>query len=135
MLNFKQAKTTEGHEQDSTPDQQDSTVDVPDPGAKKKPRSEKQRAASRDNGSHGRAPNDTTRTRYNATRHGLRGQGLTPWDDAEEYREILGALEDKYNSSDPFDAISISESALEIIRIRRINKLEADNIIAMSSFS
>jgi hypothetical protein len=106
-----------------------------EPTAKKKVRSEKQREASRRNGAGSHGPTDTRKTRYNAIRHGLRAQGLTPWDDAAEYLRVLSALEDKYSSSDPFDIISIQESALEIVRIRRINRLEADNIVGMSSFS
>jgi hypothetical protein len=106
-----------------------------EPTAKKKVRSEKQQEASRRNGSHGRGPNDTARTRYNAIRHGLRAQGLTPGDDAAEYLRVLSDLENKYSSSDPFDIVSIRESALEIVRMRRINRLEADTIIGLTSFS
>ena len=105
------------------------------PAKKKKPRSEKQREASRRNGHLGGGPHDTTRTRYNAMQHGARAQGLTPWDDLEQHFRVLGALEEKYSSSDPLDQFSVQEAALEIVRMRRINRLEADNIIAMSAFS
>jgi hypothetical protein len=135
MLHMKKSFDNESSQETTTDQHNEPISNSPAEGAKKKPRSEKQREASRRNGSRGHGPNDTTRTRYNAMRHGLRAQGLTPWDDADEYREILRALEDRYSSSDPFVAISISESALEMIRIRRINRLEADNIVGMSSFS
>jgi hypothetical protein len=134
MLEFER---DDRYEDDHSPTQadQEPIADSPVPVGKKKPRSEKQREASRRNGSKGDGPDDTTRTRYNALRHGLRAQGLTPWDDPERHFRVLGALEEKYSSSDPIDEFFVQEAALEMVRMRRINRLEADNIIAMSAFS
>ena len=114
---------------------QEPIANPPAPEAKKKPRSEKQREASRRNGSRSHGPDDTTGTRYNAMRHGLRARGLTPWDDGAEYLRNLSALEDKYGSSDPFDQFFLQEAALEMTRMPRINRLEADKTMALSSFS
>jgi hypothetical protein len=131
MLIFKNHK--ENQEQVPTNDQESPAVDVPNPGAKKKVRSEKQREASRCNGKRSPGPTNTERTRYNALKHGLRAQGLTPWDNADEYQRNIYALIDRYDASDPVDGFVIQQLALEMVRMRRMDRLEADNIIAMSS--
>jgi hypothetical protein len=135
MLKFQKGFNNEDSQETTNDRQEEPIANSPAEGSKKKPRSEKQIEASRRNGARSHGPIDTRTTRYNAIRHGLRAQGLTPWDDAVEYLRVLSDIENKYTSSDPFDITAIRESALEIVRMRRINKLEADNIVAMSSFS
>ncbi len=113
--------------------QQSAPADVAKPVAKKKPRSEKQLEASRRNGRRSHGPRNTERTRYNAIKHALRAQGLTPWDDVDEYRETLCALMDIYRPSNPIDRLLAQQSAQEMVRMHRSDRLEAENITAMSS--
>jgi len=75
MLNFKKANITENHQQVSTNDQQSPTVNVPNPGAKKKVTSERRIEANRHNALLSTGPRNTQRTRYNAVRHGLLAEG------------------------------------------------------------
>jgi hypothetical protein len=117
MLNFKKGSTPENH-------QQAPTVSVPDPGAKKKVRSERQSEASRRNGLRSHGPRNTDRTRCNAIKHRLPGEGLTPLDNAERYEETKSALKATYTSSNPFNAFFIEQSALEMERCRRGARLE-----------
>ncbi len=131
MLIFK--KQNDNHEQVPTDDQQSPVVNVPNPGAKKKVRSERQRESSRRNGRRSHGPGNTERTRYNAMRHGLRAEGLTPWDNTDEYRENIRALMDRYGASDPIDIFACQQSVLEMHRIRRMDRVEADNITALST--
>jgi len=83
MLKLNPTEAAAYHKQASTHDQRDSTVNVPDPGAKKKPRSERQREASRRNQLRSHSPRNTDRTRCNAIKHRLPGEELTPRDNAE----------------------------------------------------
>jgi hypothetical protein len=132
MLNLKK---NDNQEQVPPDDQQPPVVNVPNPGAKKKVRSESQREASRRNGRRSHGPENTERTRYNAMKHGLCAEGLTPWDNAEEYREIIRALMDRYGASDPIDIFMIQQCAQEMLRICRMDGMEADSITALSDMS
>jgi hypothetical protein len=112
-----------------------SNISAPDPGTtkKKKPVSERRVEANRRNALRSTGPRHTGRTRFNATRHGFRAQGLTPWDDCEAYKETLQALKNIYASSNPLDLFLMEQTALEIVRTRRMARLEADNVVALSS--
>jgi len=133
MLNIKEANITENHQQVPTNDQQSSTVNIPNPGEKKKVTSERRVEANRRNALRSTGPRNTERTRRNATRHGLLAAGLTPWDSAEEHEENILALRAIYPSSDPLETLLIEQMALDMVRFRRIGSLEAGTITALSS--
>ena len=104
-----------------------------EPAVKKKVRSEKQREASRRNGALSHGPKNTERTRYNAMKHGLRAQGLTPLDNAEEYEENLRALKARYPYANPYIQFLIKRQARDMARSERIDQLESQYITALSS--
>jgi hypothetical protein len=126
MLNIKKANITENH-------QQAPTVNAPDPCAQKKGTSQRRIEANRRNALLSTGPGNTQRTRYNAIRHGLLVEGLTQWDNAEEYEENILAFREIYPSSDPLDTFLIKKMALDMVRSRRIARLEAESITAVSS--
>jgi hypothetical protein len=59
--------------------------------------------------------------------------GLTQWDNAEQFQEDIHALAPIYPSSDPLDTFLIEHMAQDMVRSRRIARLEAENITALSS--
>jgi hypothetical protein len=126
MLNFEGANPTHNH-------QQASTANASDPCAKKKATPQRRIEANRRNALLSPGPRNTQRTRYNAIRHGLLAEGLTQWDDAEEYEENIRAFRATYPSSDPLDALLMEQMALEMVRLRRNARLEAETITALSS--
>jgi len=133
MLNIKKANTTENHQQVPSNDQQAPTVNAPDACAQKKGPSQRRIEANRRNALLSTGPGNTQRTRYNAIRHGLLAEGLTQWDDAEEYEENILAFRAIYAPSDPLDTFLIKKMALDMVRSRRIARLEAESITAVSS--
>jgi hypothetical protein len=135
MLNFNRGENEHMGKirSDSADDQPNSTAGPGPSTSKKKPVSERRLEANRRNAQRSTGPRNTERTRLNATRHALRAQGLTPWDDAEEYGKTIESLQTKYPSSNPIDIFLMEQSALEMMRARRIAALEADNVVALSS--
>jgi hypothetical protein len=137
MLKFNKSVVPEHHpsigEKDAPNQASVTNIDGADPGLKKKVRSEKQQEASRRNGRNGHGPNDTSRTKYNARKLGFRSEGLTPWDDREQYERNVAALEAKYPccDSDPVVRFIIKRAALGMVRCDRAAQLDASNIIAM----
>jgi hypothetical protein len=137
MLNFEKVAVGGNHpsitEKHASHEPLVTGVNGTDPSAKKKVRSEEQREASRRNGRNGHGPNDTRRTKYNARKNGFRSEGLTSWDDAQEYESNVTALKAKYSSSDsdPFVRFMIGRVALGMVRCARAAQLDANNIIAM----
>jgi hypothetical protein len=134
MLKIEKNNDDVDHLQPMSINEKDSpSIGHSDPGSKKGVRSERQLEASRRNGRRSRGPRNTDRTRLNALKHGLRAQGLTAADDVGEYEQNIGSLMDKYNSSDPIERFMIQQMALEMTRMRRMDRLEADNITAISA--
>jgi hypothetical protein len=102
MFNIiKEANTTENHQQVPSNDQQAPTGNAPDACSQKKGTSQRRIEANRRNALRSTGPGNTQRTRHNAIRHGLLAEGLTQWDNAEEYQENIHALTAIYPSSDP----------------------------------
>jgi hypothetical protein len=126
MLIIKAANITENH-------QQAPTVNAPDPCAQKKVTSQRRIEANRRNALLSTGPGNTQRTRHNAIRHGLLAEGLTQWDNAEEYQENIHAFTAIYPSSDPGVTFLIEQMALEMLRSRRTARLEAETITVLSS--
>jgi hypothetical protein len=125
----------DGDQQIPADETQTSNISASDPGTtkKKRPVSERRVQANRRSALRSTGPRNTERTRFNATKRGFRAQGLTPWDDCEAYKESLQALKSIYASSNPLDLFLMEQTALEIVRIRRMARLEADNVVALSS--
>jgi hypothetical protein len=126
MLTIKEANLTENH-------QQAPTVNASDPCAQKKGTSQRRIEANRRNALLSTGPRNTQRTRHNAIRHGLLAEGLTEWDNAEEYLENSRALAAIYPPSDPLDTFLIKHIARDMARSLRIARLEAETITALSS--
>ena len=133
MLNIKKANTSENHPQVPSNDQQAPTVNAPDACAQKKDTSQRRIEANRRNALLSTGPGNTQRTRYNAIRHGLLAEGLTQWDDADEYQENIHALTAIYPSSDPLHTFLIKHMALDMVRSRRVDRLAAETITVLSS--
>jgi hypothetical protein len=125
----------DGDQQIPADETQTSNISASDPGTtkKKRPVSERRVQANRRSALRSTGPRNTERTRFNATKRGFRAQGLTPWDDCEAYKESLEALKSIYASSNPLDLFLMEQTALEIVRTRRMARLEADNVVALSS--
>ena len=103
-----------------------------DASAPAKGSSPKRIEANRRNALHSTGPKNTERTRHNAVKHGLLAEGLTEWDDAEEYLENLRDFEATYFPFNPVDRFLIKHMALDMVRARRVARMEAENISALS---
>ena len=133
MLNFEKPNLTENHQQVPSNDQQAPSVNAPDACAQKKVTSQRRIETNRRNALLSTGPGNTQRTRHNALKHGLLAEGLTRWDDAEEFQENIYALKAIYPSSDPLDRFLIEQMAMEMLRSRRTARFEAETITALSS--
>ena len=83
-------------------------------------------SANRRNAKKSTGPNNTTSTRFNATKHGLLAAGITELDDAEEYLNILRCLDQAYLAN--LETFLLERIALTMIRLRRSARLEAEYI-------
>ena len=90
--------------------------------------SDKQIAANRINAQKSKGPRNTTSTRTNATTHALLAAGITELDDAEGYRVILQDLEQETNPAGPIEMFLVESIAVEMVRVRRARRLEAQHI-------
>lgn len=85
-------------------------------------------SANRRNAKKSTGPNNTTSTRFNATKHGLLSAVITELDNAEGYCD---ALRDLINEKDPYGIVEtflVECAALDMIRLRRARRLEAEFI-------
>jgi hypothetical protein len=92
------------------------------------PTSDKKTAANRLNGRKTHGPKNTTSTRFNATKHGLLAVGITELDDVEGYRAILDSLREEKTPVGTVEALLVESLALEMVRLRRARRLEAEYI-------
>jgi hypothetical protein len=90
--------------------------------------SKRKAAANRINGQKSHGPTDTTTTRFNAAKHGLLAAGLTELDDAEGYRALLNTLREEKAPVGIVETSFVESIALEMIRMRRARRLEAEYI-------
>jgi hypothetical protein len=95
---------------------------------KKKPTSQKKIAANQLNGKKTKGPNDTSVTKYNATKHGLLRQGLSELDDAAFYKKLLNGLMKEWNPVGYTETFLVETAAFEMNRIQRARGLEAEYI-------
>jgi hypothetical protein len=93
--------------------------------------SNKKTEANRRNGQNSHGPKDTTSTRFNATKHGLLARGITELDDAESYRAILDNLRREKAPVGTLETALVESLALEIARLPRARRLEAEYITAV----
>ena len=87
-------------------------------------------AANRENARRSSGPKDTTLTRFNATKHGLRAAGLTSLDDPDEHRDLLAALWAELRPVGTLETFLAESVALGLVRIRRARRLEAEHVEA-----
>jgi len=93
--------------------------------------SSKKVAANRINGQKSHGPIHTTSTRFNATKHGLLAMGITELDDVEGYRSILNDLRQEKTPVGIQETLLVDSIALDIVRLRRARRLEAEYITAV----
>jgi hypothetical protein len=98
-------------------------------GVKKKSSSDAKVIANRRNARKSTGPNNTSSTRFNATKHGLLAAGLTELDDAEGYRQTLCRLHEGYAAE--ITAFLHEQVALQMMRLRRIARLESEYIASI----
>jgi hypothetical protein len=92
----------------------------------KKPTSSEKVAGNRRNSKKSPGPENTTSTRFNATKHGLLAVGLTELDDPIEYRNTLSRLKKAYFAES--ETFLLKHIALTMIRLGRNARLEAECI-------
>ncbi len=92
--------------------------------------SQKKIDANHLNGQKSHGPNDTSSTRYNATKHGLLTHGVTPLDDAEGYQTLLRDLIKEEAPVGPTEIFLVEAAALDMTRWRRARRLEAEYVNA-----
>ena len=86
-------------------------------------------AANRLNAKDSTGPKNTSSTRFNAIKHGLLAAGITEIDDADEYRNTLRGLDQSYLAE--LERFLLGRIALNMIRLRRSGRLEAEYITAI----
>ena len=90
--------------------------------------SKKKAAANRINGRKSHGPTNTTSTRFNATKHGLLAAGITELDDSNGYRAVLNNLREEKTPVGTVEAVFVESVALDIVRLRRARRFEAEYI-------
>jgi hypothetical protein len=100
----------------------------PKTDTKKKPLSDKKLAANKLNAKKSPGPSDTSKTRFNALKHGLRATGFCMLDSSPECKELLQELIEELKPVTLSDTAFVESIAGELIRMQRSNQLEADDI-------
>ena len=83
-------------------------------------------SANRRNAKKSTGPNNTTSTRFNATKHGLLAAGITELDDADEYQNTLSRLNQAYLAE--LETFLLKRIALSMTRLGRSARLEVEYI-------
>ena len=83
-------------------------------------------AANRENAQKSTGPANTTSTRYNATKHGLRSQGVTELDNPEKFHALVEELKTALQPVGVLEHECVHQIAVLISRIRRARLLEAE---------
>jgi hypothetical protein len=89
---------------------------------------EKKIIANRVNGLKSHGPKNTNSTRFNATKHGLLSAGITELDDSEGYSTMRNDLVKEIKPVSTIEMVLVESAAMEIIRLRRARRLEAEYI-------
>src|SRR5437667_5969168 len=85
-------------------------------------------SVNRSNAKKSTGPKNTSSTRFNATKHGLLASGVTELDDAEGYRATLHDLTQEKDPVGALEVFFVESAALDITRLRRVRRLEAEYI-------
>lgn len=93
------------------------------------PLTQKRTAANRRNAQKSTGPHNAGPTRFNATKHALLSVGVSELDDADGYRHMLRRLDEAYVPE--MIAFLKEHIALQVVRLRRIARLEAEQITAI----
>jgi len=91
---------------------------------------DKQITANRKNSEKSPGPGNTISTRFNAQKHGLLASGVTELDDAEGYQQMLADLMREKNPVGVIETYRVKCIALDIVRLTRAQRLEAEYITA-----
>jgi len=75
-------------------------------------------------------PRDTSRTRYNARRHGLLSAELSEFDDQAHYRKLHANLTAEWQPVETLETFLVGRMALCIVRITRATRFEAEHVNA-----
>ena len=110
-----------------------SSTPAPNAGSQPAPKKSSKRKieANRKNALRSTGPKDTTSTRFNAAKHGLLVVGVTELDDAEGYRAMLRDLKQEKNPVGPIEVFLVDSAALDMTRLRRAMRLEAEYITSV----
>jgi hypothetical protein len=84
--------------------------------------------ANRLNGRKSHGPQNTTSTRFNATKHGLLSVGITELDDADGFRTTLRDLLKEMNPVGSIEKFFVESIAVDMVRLKRARRLEADYV-------
>src|SRR5690348_16086355 len=95
---------------------------------KKKPTSAKKIAANQENGNKAHGPNDCSKTKYNAFKHGGRASAVCMLDSSQECREQLQRLTEDFKPQGAIETALVESMAAELNRLKRSNRIEADFI-------
>jgi hypothetical protein len=91
--------------------------------------SDRKVAANRFNSKKSPGPQNTTSTRYNATKHSLLAAGITELDNSDGYREMLRRLDRHYAAE--MIAFLKGHIVLKMVRLRRNARLEAEHVTSL----
>jgi hypothetical protein len=75
-------------------------------------------------------PRNSASTRYNAVKHGLLSKGIVEIDDPDVYRDLLARLTAELRPVGVIETFISEGIALDIVRILRVRRLEAEAITA-----
>lgn len=87
--------------------------------------SEKQLIANRNNAKLCTGPNDTSKTRFNALKHGLRSdQVILRGESRDEFDELCKGVKSFFNPQDGFEDNLVDQIVFALWRIRRCRRVE-----------
>jgi hypothetical protein len=89
----------------------------------------KKSVANRSNSRKSTGPHNTSSTRFNATQHGLLSAGITELDDADGYQRTIRQLNERFTPE--MTTFLTEHIALQVVRLRRIRRLEAEYITSV----
>src|SRR4051794_18310181 len=84
--------------------------------------------SNRRNAEKSTGPQDTSRTRHNAVKHGLVAEGITSLDDPSLFAKLCRRLRREFKPNGTVEAFLVERIALAQIRIKRSARLEAEMI-------
>jgi hypothetical protein len=86
--------------------------------------------ANRANSKKSQGPRNTKHTKNNALKHGLRAAGVSTLDCNPECQKLIQAVMQEMKPTGPLQTTLAEGTAAELIRMKRANEMEADDIDA-----